>query len=80
MYNKRYNDADFAYNFVSLRKRYNAPAFSYLALSPVFPWSLEEYLAGRNHWNYKGHSTLLKCGNDLAHAVLARDEWGIIWC
>lgn len=27
-----------------------------------------------------GHYSLLSTGEDQAHAVLARDEWGIIWC
>lgn len=79
-YNVRHSNPEFPSNFKFLRERYNAPRDSYIVHSPIFPWSLEAYLEGRNHWDYKGHCTLMHCGNDLAHAVLARDEWGIVWC
>lgn len=39
--------------------------------SNVFDW---------DHSDRPVHQSLIHTGEDQAHAVLARDEWGIIWC
>lgn len=62
--------------FQSLRDRYNAPEGTFTMYSPVFIWTSDEHLlkGGPQHWS------VCHDGLDQAHAVLARDEWGIIWC
>lgn len=59
-----------------LLERYNSPEGTYALHSPVFTWTSDEALdkGVLRHWS------LCSDGLDQAHAVLARDEWGIVWC